>query len=267
MVFTDTLAQYRHDVRALRERVREVDLDQQQGLVEMNLPLVMTLARRYEGRGVDLMDLIQEGNLGLLRAAQKFDPSLGVQFSTYAWLLVKQGILSALPQRIASVSTSTYTFERVQRLLHLQREMRAETGQEPTLAQLAERMGISVASALALLDMQQGLYAVSLDARIGEHEEDTLANLLEAGPYQDPEHVALLQIRNEHMQRLLKLLTKAERKVILLRYGILDGEAHTYEEIKRRTHLGIEKVHSLEQRALLKMRHVATRKQLRDFIG
>jgi RNA polymerase primary sigma factor len=137
---------------------------------------------------------------------------------------------------------------------------------KPTLAQLAERMEISAPSALALLDLQQGLYAVSIDTQTGEHEDDTLANSLEADPHQGPEHVALPHTRNEQIRHLLLLLTKAERKVILLRYGILDGEEHTYEEIGRRTHMGERKIHSLEQRALLKMRRVALLKRLQDFV-
>jgi RNA polymerase sigma factor (sigma-70 family) len=152
--------------------------------------------------------LIQEGNLGLLRAAQKFDPSLGVQFSTYATFWIKA----------------------------------------------------------ALLTLQQGNAAASLDAQVGEHEEDTLASLLEADPEQGPEQQAFLHQRNDYLRRLLLLLTRAERQVILWRYGLRDGEGHSYEDIARRMHVGSDNVRSLEQRALMKLRRYATLMHIQDFV-
>jgi RNA polymerase sigma factor (sigma-70 family) len=265
MISVDILAQYRRDVRALREQVQEADPTPQH-LVETNLPLVITLARRYEARGVDLMDLIQEGNLGLLHAVRKYDPSLGAKFSTYAVFWIKEAIQAALAQRMVAVSASKHTYDRLQRLLRLQREMQEKTGQVPTLAELAREMDTSVATVLALLNLHQGDGAASLDAQTGEHEEDTLASLLEADPEQGPEHLAFLHHRNEHLQRLLLLLTKAERTVILLRYGLCDGEAHPYEGIATRMHVSSKKVHSLEQRALLKLRRFATLKHMHDFL-
>ena len=263
MISTDTFAQYRRDVRTLRERVQETTDPALQGhLVETNLPLVITVARRYEGRGVDLLDLIQEGNLGLLRAVQKYDPSLGVKFSTYAVFWIKAAIQAALAQRMVSVSASKYTFERLQRLLHIQRERQEQTGHPPTLTELAQEMETTVATILALLTLQQGEQAASLDAQTGEHEEDTLASLLEA----DPEHLALLHQRNEQIERLLLLLTRAERTVILLRYGLRDGQPHTYEDIAASMGIGMTLVHTLEERALLKLRRYATLKHVQDFV-
>ncbi len=202
----------------------------------------------------------------MLRAARKFDPSLGAKFSTYAVIWIKEAIQAALAQRMVSVSASKYKYERLQRLLRLKRERQEETGQALTLAELAEEMDTTAATVLALLTLQQGDHAASLDAQTGEHEEDTLASLLEADSDQGPEHLAFLHHRNEHLERLLLLLTKAERTVILLRYGLLDGTEHTYEEIERRTHLDVRKVHSLEQRALMKMRRFATLTHVHDFL-
>ena len=265
MISVDTLAQYRRDVRARREQIQEADPTPQH-LVEMHLPLVIALARRYEGMGVDLLDLIQEGNLGLLHAARKYDPSQDTKFSTYAVFWIREAIQAARAQRMVAVSASKHKYDRLQRLLRLQREMQEETGQAPTLTTLAHEMGTSVATVLALLNLQQGDGAASLDAQAGEQEEDTLANLLEADPRQGPEHLALLHHRNEHLRRLLLLLTKAERMVILLRYGLLDGEEHSYTDIATRTRFGINKIHALEQRALMKMRRVAMLKHMHDFL-
>jgi RNA polymerase primary sigma factor len=265
MISVDTLAQYRRDVRARREQIQEADPTPQH-LVEMHLPLVIALARRYEGMGVDLLDLIQEGNLGLLHAARKYDPSQDTKFSTYAVFWIREAIQAARAQRMVAVSASKHKYDRLQRLLRLQREMQEKTGQAPTLAELAREMGTSVATVLALLTLQQGDGAASLDAQTGEHEEDTLANLLEADLEQGPEHLTFLHHRNEHLRHLLMLLTKAERTVILLRYGILDGEEHPYTDIATRMHISGKKVHSLEQRALLKLRRFATLKHMHDFL-
>jgi DNA-directed RNA polymerase sigma subunit (sigma70/sigma32) len=127
-------------------------------------------------------------------------------------------------------------------------------------------MEASVAAVLDLFDLQQGMHMASLDVQIGEHEEDTLANLLETDPEQTPEHMTFLQSRNEQIERLLSLLTKEERQVILLRYGLRDGEEQTYGDIVKCMHVGLDRVHTLEQRAILKMRRLAALKQLQDFI-
>jgi RNA polymerase primary sigma factor len=164
------------------------------------------------------------------------------------------------------LSASKHKYDRLQSLLRLQREMQEKTGQVPALAELAHEMDTSITTVLALLNLHQGDGAASLDAQAGEHEEDTLASLLEADPEQGPEHLAFLHHRNEHLRHLLLLLTKAERTVILLRYGIGDGEEHTYADIAACTHFGIDKIHSLEQRALMKMRRFALLKQLHDFV-
>jgi RNA polymerase sigma factor (sigma-70 family) len=168
MIYTDTLIQYQRDVRALREQIQETNPTHQHALVETNLPLVIALARRYEARGVDLLDLIQEGNLGLLHAVRKYDPLLGAKCSTYAVFWIKEAIQAALAQRMVAVSASKHKYDRLQRLLRLQREMQEKTGQAPTLAELAHEMDTSTATVLALLNLHQGDGAASLDAQTQE---------------------------------------------------------------------------------------------------
>ncbi len=273
MFSTDTFVQYRREVREMRARVQKVDGPTEdihpQDLVEAHLPLVMYIARRYEDAGVDLMDLIQEGNMGLMRAAQKFDSSMGVQFSTYAAYWINEAILSALGQRIVSLSASKYKFERLQRLLRTQRKMQEEVGQEATLQELAKEMETSVATVLALLNLQQGMHTMSINKSYGPYgddDEESLADHLEGDPEHTPEHLAFLQSRNEHLQRLLKLLTKPEREVILWRYGLKDGKEYSQGATATRLKKNWDTVVSLEQRALMKMRRVAKLKQLQDFL-
>src|SRR6266536_902825 len=256
MFSIDSFVQYRREIREMRERVQKADI-RQQDLVAAHLPLVIHIARRYEDAGVDLMDLIQEGNIGLMRAAQKFDPSMGVQFSTYAAYWIKEAILSALGQRIVSVAASKYKFGRLQRLLRTQKEMKEEAGQEPNLQELAKEMETSVATVLALFNLQQGMRTASPDVQTGEHEDDVLANTLEANPEHAPEHVAFLKARNEQIQYLLSMLTKAEREVILLRYGLKDGKEQSLNAVATALKKNWDTVAHLEQRALLKMRRLA----------
>jgi len=265
-VSTDALRQYRHDITEHIAHSWAASGENQHALVEAHLPLVISLARRYEGAGIDLLDLIQEGNLGLLRAAHKFDPSLGFQFATYATWWIKQYILSALSQRLVPLSVSRDKRERLQRLLRMQQQMQQEkAGDEPTLDELAERMETSVASVQKTLALQQ-IYAMSIDTSRGVDEDETLADHLESNPEQAPEHLALLQSRNEHLQRLLLLLTKAEREVILLRYGLKDGKEQSLNAVATALKKNWDTVVSLEQRALMKMRRLARLKQLQDFL-
>jgi RNA polymerase primary sigma factor len=271
MFSVDALVQYRRDIFERNPRKANASTQEysQQNLVEAHLPLVIYIARRYQDAGVDLMDLIQEGNIGLMRAAQKFDPKMGVQFSTYAAYWIKEAILSALGQRIVSVSASKYKFGRLQRLLRTQREMQEEVGQEPTLAQLAKEMETSVATVLALLNLQQGMHTMSINkpyGQYGDDEQESLADHLEDTPEHTPEHLAFLQSRNEHLQRLLKVLTKPEREVILWRYGLKDGKEYSQGATATRLKKNWDTVVSLEQRALMKMRRVARLKHLQDFL-
>lgn len=264
MFSADTLAQYRRDIAEHVPRSQQAE-GENQHLVEAHLQLVVRIAWYYQRYG-DLMDLIQEGNLGLLRAAQKFDPAQGVQFSTYAVWWIRQAILSStLPQR-QLLSVPMYKLERLQKLLRTQRQEEA-AGNAPTLAQLAERMEISVASVLELFALEQGMHAVSINTQTEDSEDDTLAETLEANPEHAPEHVAELLVRNEQIQHLLAALTKDEREVIILRYGLRDGVEHSYEEIVKSTHLGSRRIHTLEQRAMLKMHHLAMRTSLQDFVA
>ncbi len=266
MFSPDSLRQYRRDIAEHVPCSRKADVPTQQDLVEAHLSLAIRVAWYYQRYGADLMDLIQEGNLGLLRAAQRFDPTQGVQFETYAIYWVRQAILSSLLPQRQMLSVPVYKLEQVQKLLHTQRQMQ-EAGHEPTLAQLAQRMEISVASVLELFALEQGMHAVSIHTQTGDSEDDTLAETLEANSEHTPEHVAELLVRNEQIQDLLAALTKDEREVVVLRYGLRDGVEHSYEEVVNCTHLGYRKVHTLEQRAMIKMHRLAILRELQDFVA
>lgn len=237
-------------------------------LIESNLRLVLHLARKYRGFGVDLMDLIQEGNLGLMHAVEKFDYKKGYKFSTYATWWIRQYITRALAEQAHMIRVPLYKVEEIKRLGRVRRRMQQEHGQinEPTLEELARQMEISIEHVIALMSTSQETISLDMPRKGGE-EETALSEVLEDDPIYSPERIVINQTLQDHIQDLLGALTPREKRVIELRYGMNGGKEHSLTETGKKLGLSHEAVRQVEFRALRKLDHPCRSRMLQDFLG